>query len=109
MKQLGLEFGKKLRDEGIKRTENTAGRKWLDEAYKYVELFIQPLPRFRRFKTEQVREFAKSQGIVERGSSRVWGSLILRAVKAKLIMKSGISPVENPNAHRAFSAVWMKL
>lgn len=109
MNTLPLFDGKELRDEGIKRAEVTAGQSWLDEADKYMDKFLSGLKTGDTFMTEDARKHINDLGCIEPAHPRVWGSVILRAVRSGRILKSGIQAVKNPAAHCAYACVWMKI
>lgn len=104
-----VERARKLRDRGIRKAADHAGDKWNDLAYRHLLKFVESLPRHRRFMTEQVRTYAYSHGFAPPPSERAWGSVILRAVKASLVVSCGYSKVSNQKAHCANAAVWRKI
>lgn len=108
MKQLSMDLGKKLKEDGMKRAvdhANAVHKEWSEVAYDFLKGYIEINPMFM---TEDVR-FA-SQGIVPSPpSQRAWGSVIRRAAVEGIIFKAGTKSVKNGKAHMAFATVWKSL
>lgn len=98
--------GAKLRDEGMKKAEESAERKefgWSDKAMIYVEKYCR---MFDEFTGESVRIYAEAMGIPEPPHKRAWGAIMLKAAKRGLIRKIGTQSVSNPKAHCAIATLW---
>lgn len=77
---------------------------WSDDAFDILKQFL--MQHIGNFMTEEVREFADSQGLPKPPSLRAWGSIIAKAAKLNLIVCVGFKKVRNPRAHRANASVW---
>jgi hypothetical protein len=103
--QTKLFTAKDFRDEGIQRAIDNANRKepkWADMAYGFLLGFIM---KHKEFMTEEIRESAEKL-IPHPPSKRAWGGVIVRAVKAGLIYRSGYRNTKNIKAHCTPAAVW---
>jgi hypothetical protein len=99
--------GPQLRDKGIRKAVTKAeaiNPSWSDLAYDFLRSYIQT---HHRFLTEDIRTAAERAGIVSPASKRVWGSLILRAVREGIIRADGYAQVSNPQAHCANARIWV--
>ncbi len=109
--QFDIEFGKKLRDEGIERAINHADRKisqWQEIAYEHFLLWLRKMPRGERF---MIEDFRKHMGthLVEPPSLRAYGALAVRGAKDGVIENVGYGKVSNSKAHRTPAAIWQRL
>ena len=113
-KQGELEFGRKLRDQGIQKAldhadQTTAPEKWTNIAYKFFEFWIGGKPPKYDFQIEEFREDSeKLETFPHPPSRRAFGALALRAVKNGLIYPVGFRSVTNSKAHCALCRVWRK-
>ncbi len=97
-----FDAGRDLKNEGIERAMNNAGRQWQDQAYSYLLDYIK---ENETFMVEDVR--TSSQGIIpDPPSKRAWGGIVVRARKAKKIHRAGYAEVKNPKAHQTPATVW---
>ena len=106
MSQLDFFKSEQLREYGITRAIENAGRKsdnWRDHALQFVVRF----PK-ERFMTEEVRVWAHENGLPIPPSARAWGAVIRAAEKLGLVRRVGYGSVSNPKAHRTPASVWMK-
>ncbi len=97
--------GSQLRDKGIKQAVNNANNahdKWSDKAYNFLVSYIKSQ---HEFMTEDVR-VASEKEIPKPPSNRAWGGIILRAVRAGLIIRDRFSNVKNVKAHKTPATVW---
>lgn len=103
--QLDLFLGKKLRDEGIKKSYDNAENK-NNEWGKFAYLFLlEYIKTNKEFMAEDVR--VASEGIVsEPPSKRAWGAIFVLAKKNKIIKSIGFCSVKNPKAHRTPATLW---
>ena len=103
--QLDLFLGKKLRDEGIKKSYDNAeneNKEWGKLAYLFLLEYIKTN---KEFMAEDVR--VASEGIIsEPPSKRAWGAVFVLAKKNKIIKSIGFSSVKNPKAHRTPATLW---
>ena len=97
--------GSQLRDKGISKAidnaNNTHG-KWSDKAYKFLVNYIKSQ---NEFMTEDLR-LASEKELPKPPSKRAWGGIILRAVRAGLIIRDRFSNVKNVKAHKTPATVW---
>lgn len=104
-----LDLGEAMKQRGITLSERNANHQfdnWSDRAYHWLCEFIKFNPRFR---AEEAREYAMTQGLEEPKSNRAFGAIMLRAAKAGLVKKVGHEAVMNPKAHKAFASVWQTI
>ena len=97
--------GSQLRDKGIKKAIDNANdthEKWSDKAYKFLVNYIKSQDEFM---TEDLR-LASEKEIPKPPSNRAWGGIILRAVRAGLIIRDRFSNVKNVKAHKTPATVW---
>lgn len=109
MSQLDITFGKKLRDEGIKKAIDHANEDswgWGERAYEkllaFLEIHNEP------FLAEEVRDYAEKLGLEIPPSLRSWGSIMVRAARNEKIRKVGHRQVSNVKAHCATASVWIR-
>lgn len=79
---------------------------WSKTAYSELLVFMASRSEFM---TEDVRAFAYSRGLSIPPDDRAWGSVITKAAKRKLIVKSGYAPMKSKNCHANPKAVWKVL
>lgn len=100
MNQLDIFESSRLRDKGMARAEENAGRSWNDMAYNYLFGYIKT---HKEFMTEDVRV---ASNLPEPPSQRAWGSVVVRAKRNGLIVRNGYEMVKNPKAHRTPATLW---
>ncbi len=106
MQQEGFDFGAELRDEGIATAADHAEADcggWQDMALRFLERYPKG-----EFMTEEIRDFAYSNGLPLPPHERAWGSVIVKAKKDGLITHAGFRAVRNPAAHKTPASVWRK-
>lgn len=109
MEQLQIDFSKRAKLRGIKKAEDHANQvhpDWSQKAFNFLLQFISTCND--DFMVEEVRK-ASEHVVPKAPTSRAWGAIILKAVKARLVKKVGIRSVKNSNAHMANAAVWRKV
>lgn len=97
-----------LRDAGIEQAAdhaNAVHTKWTDKAFEFLRKYLGYTAG--EFQTEDVR-IAGLNVLPEPPSKRAWGAVMIAAVKAGLIKKTGYAPVNNPRAHRTPATVWIR-
>lgn len=97
------------RNDGIKRASlnaefNKSG--WNADALNVLKAFVEN--RADSFMVEDVRAFAKSQGLSDPPTNRAWGSVILLAAKNKIVRFIAYSKTKDPLGHGRPGAVWSK-
>lgn len=98
--------GEQLRDQGISRALQSTEWGWQNEAYRLLKQFVKTSDPFRVFLVEDVRAFAKDQGLPDPPSNRAWGGIVVKAKKEGVVKQVGYSQVKNPTAHKANAALW---
>jgi len=110
MVQATIDFGKAARDEGMHRAithANQVVENWSErvfDAFKEYLILTQKQP----FQIEDFRAWIGDR-IPPPPHNRAFGSIATKAIKAGLIERIGFAPVKNPKAHRANSAVWIRV
>lgn len=101
-----------MRDAGMQQAVDNANKAvpaWSDRAFTALQEFLRQTSK-KSFMAEDIRDWAhKKYGLPLAPSNRAWGSIIGRAANQGLIRKIGISQVNNPLAHRANAALWVKV
>lgn len=80
------------RDDGMRRAEEHADRvthAWSALAYGFVHQYVAGLSGADVFITEKLVEAARAAAIPDPPDARAWGSIINRAARNGLIVKSG--------------------
>jgi len=77
---------------------------WKEQAIAFVAKYPKT-----RFQTEDIRNWAYTNGLVRPPSDRAWGSVIVEAKKQNMIVFDGYEKVSNPKAHRTPACVWRKM
>lgn len=98
--------GAQLRDAGIIKAITHANQKvekWSDKAYSFL---LEYITTTTQFKTEDARAYAERRGLEEPPSKRAWGGIILKAARARLVIKDGHTLVDNPKAHKCLATLW---
>lgn len=109
MKQQELNFNEaaRLRDIGIEQAVNHADavvENWSEMAMSFLRGFLDTAGEFM---TEEVR-FAATGFVPNPPDERAWGSVIVRARKLGLIVKTGVKCKSDKCCHRGFGSVWKK-
>lgn len=100
-----MQTGTELRDNGMKQATDHANRvipAWSTLAYHFLLNYIKTVPGFM---TEDVRRASAGQ-VPEPPSNRAWGSIVVRAKKAGVIIPDGFRSVTNPKAHATPATYW---
>lgn len=108
-RQQSLDFGRTLKEAGMKRSLATAERVnpgWGEKCFAWLKVFI--ADQEGPFKVEAFREWGKNV-IPSPPSLRAFGPIVSRAKKEGLIKHVGYTQVENPKAHRATSSLWQRV
>lgn len=107
--QQELNFGAKLKEDGIKQAVDHADAEefgWSEKAYAYLLEYLKG--KSEEFMAEEVR--VSSDKIVSAPpSNRAWGGVMLRALKAGLIRKTGFGLVKNAKAHQCLATTWIRV
>lgn len=99
--------GEALRDTGMSRASEHANSQhigWTERALNFVRTFPA-----REFMTEDVREFAYSNGLPHPPDDRAWGTVITTARRQGLIVHDRYAAVDNPKAHARPASVWRRV
>lgn len=109
MTQHSINFGKTLKEKGMKRSLESAERVnpgWQEKAYWYFKYWI----RYQKqpFKMESFREWCKDL-IPEPPSLRAFGAIVRRAKKEGLIKHIDYTQTENPKSHQANCSLWQRV
>jgi len=98
-----------LRDHGIERAINHADRvhaNWSDNAFIALKNLVVLLGQGEFITSELVRSHAEFHGLVTPPDKRAWGSVMLRAARAKLIVKKGWTTATDPKVHCNPVSLW---
>jgi hypothetical protein len=99
-----------LRDHGITRAVNHADRvhsNWSDRAFDSLKQFIQTkLRKGDVITSEAVRSYAATHGLPTPPDKRAWGAIMLKAARAKLIVKKGWTTATDPKVHCNPVSLW---
>lgn len=100
------------RDEGIGRAAQHADevvQNWGDRAYSMLLDYLTKPEQFTSaFTSEDVREHAERLRLPEPPHLRAWGSVFVRASRAGLICKAGVTEARAKHVHCGIIAVWRK-
>lgn len=112
--QQQITFGEQLKQQGIEQAINHADSippfNWSDKAYNFLTSWLGTVPVGYSFMAEDVRVLAEKRNVVPvPPSKRSWGAILLKARKEGLIISNGINVVKNPQAHRCFATLWIKI
>lgn len=100
--------GKIARDRGIKRALDHAEQEepgWSDQAYTLFIQWIKSHGSGFKFMCEDAR-LSLSFQLTLPPTSRVWGSIVLKAARMGLIFRRGYKSVSNAKAHGTPASVW---
>lgn len=107
--QTSINFGKQLKEAGMKQSLDSANQvhpDWSEKCYRLFKVWIQY--QSGAFKMETFRQGV--QTLLEAPPSlRAFGPITARARKEGLIRHVGYAQVENPKAHRATSSLWQRV
>lgn len=95
----------KNRDIGIEAAKVHADTKeptWSDKAYKFLLTYC---IKNKEFMAEDVR-VASENHVPEPPSKRAWGSVFMKAAKAKIIKRIGFRNTKNPKSHSTPATLW---
>lgn len=98
-----------LRDNGIIRAVNHADRvhsNWSDNAFDALKSFANLLGRGEHLTSELVRAHAEFHGLPTPPDKRAWGAVMLKAARAKLIVKKGWTTATDPKVHCNPVSLW---
>jgi hypothetical protein len=108
---LNIPEARAARDAGIMQAKDHADQVnhgWSDKAYEKLKEFL--LVTFEPFQAEDVRSYAAiDDDFPLPPSERSWGSVILKAVKAGLIVREGYQNTKSVKSHRTPATLWRKL
>lgn len=98
--------GEELKQAGIAQAVQHADvvvESWSEKAHK---LFIEYIKNVEQFKTEDARVYAEEKGLEIPPTKRAWGAIVLKLARQGYIKRIGIVTVDNPKAHKGFTALW---
>lgn len=102
--------GNELKNQGMQLALFNADKKtsgWSQMALDALIEYIKKYPH-TSFQAEDIRTWAKHNGLPDPPSKRAWGAVIVMAKNKELIRFDGYRRVTNPKAHRTPAAVWRK-
>ena len=97
---------RELADQGMKAASDHAEaveQGWNDRAFAMLRQYAS---RHSEFMGEDVRVWAKNQGLPDPPDKRAWGSVIQRGARSNLISCVRYENTKIPPAHAAPRAVW---
>lgn len=103
---------RKARDAGINLAIDHAEsehKDWAAKAYKSLINYLDTIKPGDEFMCETFRDWAEEKELETPPSLRAYGGIFFRARKENLITTNKTAPVKNRRAHRANSAVWVKI
>jgi len=98
-----------LRDKGIERAINHADRvhfNWSDRAFESLKTVAKTLGKGECITSEYVRAHAEFHGLQTPPDKRAWGAVMLKAARAKLIVKKGWTTATDPKVHCNPVSLW---
>lgn len=103
--------GRKLAEAGAEvaalNADRVSGGEWTTRAWDFFVSFGQNT-RGNQFMAEDVRhEAERSKKVPSPPDRRAWGAIILRAAKARLIVRTGYASNKDPSCHGSPKAVWV--
>lgn len=106
MTQHSINFGKQLKEAGMKKSLDSANQvhpDWSEKAYSFLCEFVKKSKG--EFLAEDVRVAA--EGVIPTAPhGRAWGGIVSKAAYWKVIRRVGFRKVKNPTAHNAMASVW---
>ena len=112
MNQLAMNFEARVqRDAGIEQAVTHAGQvdpDWAARAYAFLLVYINKcrMTGANTLTSEDVRAYAHGLGLPVPPSSRAWGGPMLRARRAGLLVRHGITEARDPGCHMGIRNVW---
>lgn len=112
MNQLAMNFeARAQRDAGIEQAVSHAEEvdpTWAERAYQFLLAYIdgQRLAGVRTVVSEDVRAYAHGLGLPVPPSNRAWGGPMMRARRAGLLVRHGITEARDPKCHCGVRNVW---
>lgn len=104
--QGSLDLGAQYRDEGMRRAEDHANRStegWSTLAFVMLEAYAREQ---RFFTSEQFIAYAFSRALPQPPDKRAFGSIIRRAVNARLIEFKTVEASASPSRHKGHATLW---
>lgn len=98
--------GVQLRDEGIRRAQDTADNAtplWSEVAFGYIDLFAR---QHATLTAEEVRAFSYAGGLPKPKNERAWGGAFVRARKAGIITEGAMERAKDPKVHCSYMLRW---
>ena len=95
--------------EGMEQSSASAGSDWNYNAKKMLLRFLKTPEARGEFMAEDIRGYAKRNGLDTPPSERAWGSVIVDAMRKKLIKHVAYGKVKNVKAHQANANVYIQL
>lgn len=87
--------------------DRETGGTWSDTAWQFLVDFGKGR-KGQPFMTEDVRAHAELRKAVPiPPDNRAWGSIVMRASRARLIRRIGYAPMKDPKCHANPKAVWV--
>lgn len=100
------ERGRRELDAALDRVRDNAGPGWFDRA---IQIVRDVALNHETFTTDHIRAWAKRSNLPEAREPRAWGSVMSRAIKSGMIVKTGeYVPTLRPEAHRRPIPVYRK-
>lgn len=112
MNQLAMNFeARAQRDAGIEQAVSHAEDvepAWTERAYQFLLAYIdhQRIAGSTTLTSEDVRAYAHGLGLPVPPSNRAWGGPLLRARRAGLLVRHGITEARDPGCHMGIRNVW---
>lgn len=102
----------KLRDAGIEQAVTHADEvepHWAIRAYLFLLAYIdhQRLSGNDTVVSEDVRAYAHGLGLPVPPSNRAWGGPLMRARRAGLLVRHGITEARDPKCHCGLRNIWL--
>lgn len=94
-------------DTAAAHADRVSGGTWSDKAWDYLVNFGRA-QQGKPFMAEDVRVHAEMrQAIPKPPDKRAWGSVVMRAAKARLIRRVAFAPNKSPTCHASPKSVWV--
>lgn len=98
--------GEQLKQHGIRQAIEHADNVVESWSIKAYNLFFEYIKTVEQFKTEDARVYAEEKGLEIPPTKRAWGAVVLKLARQGYIKRIGIVTVDNPKAHKGFTALW---
>ncbi len=106
-KTLGQQLAIFGADTAASHADRVTGGAWSEKAWAFLVQFGQS-QKGRPFMTEDVRAHAELRKAVPAApDARAWGSIVMRAAKARLIERVDYAPNKSPSCHGSPKSVWV--